>query len=160
MMISFTDTRKTPASSSMSWVKPFRNSATRKRTKVRRMTRSEPASRYVRRLAMGPPGVLGLLELEGGGAQAAEQLARGLETPVVGRRHHRPREGVPMPALERQLLENAAPARQAQGALGGHEAHVGRVGLDLVDREHGGLAVARHLHAGRLVQEQPGRADL
>ncbi len=65
-----------------------------------------------------------------------------------------------MPALERHVLQDAAPAGQPERALGGHQAHVGAVGLGLVHRQHGGLAVARHLHAGRLVQEEPRGADL
>src|SRR5580704_14708761 len=152
MMISFTETRKTPASSSMSCERPFMNSAITKRTKVMTITSTEPRSRYRRILGMRPPmdscsgspgGSAGwsrrrLLELEGRRAQPAEQLAGGLEAAVVGGRHHRARERVAMPALERQFLQDAAPPGQAQGALGGHQAHVRAVGLGLIHRQHGG----------------------
>src|SRR5499427_4662794 len=98
-----------------------------------------------------------LLEIEGSRLEAAQDLADRLETAVAGGRHHRARHGVTMPALQRQIFEDPAAARQPDGALRHHGRGLRGEVLRLVHGEHGRGAVAAVAHAGRLVEEQARR---
>src|SRR5215470_1517887 len=100
-----------------------------------------------------------LLEIEGSRLEAAQDLADRLEAAVVGGRHHRARHGVTMPALEGQIFEDPATARQPDRALRHHGRGLRREVLGLVHGEHGRGAVAAIAHAGRFVEEQARRPD-
>src|SRR2546421_287248 len=100
------------------------------------------------------------LKLQRGRAQTAEELAGRLQAAVVRRRHDGAGERVAVPALQRQLLENAAAAGQLQRAGGRVEADLRRIRLGLVHGKHGGgLVRPVHAHAGGLVHQQARRAQ-